>query len=90
MTPKQVLRINLIEIPNLEIACDNCEAAVTFKLPKDSLPRFFSCPGCNKQLWGEEQDPVFKRLFNVMRAISDWQRADGPAFELSFSLTKAD
>ena len=92
MTAEKVIRIHFSEISKVEVTCDKCGAGLTLPVPTDVLgyipPRHYRCPGpgCDKALWGDENDQRYRTVLGLLRALGNWQQLQGQEFKLSFSL----
>ena len=88
MTPQQIVRFDLREIPSLEVRC-KCGAVISLPLDKPtSLREHLACAGCNETLWKGrmEQDKVFFHLQNLVSAVSLWKEIQPDKFTVGFSL----
>jgi hypothetical protein len=88
MTAQSLLRIDITEIPAIEITCNKCSAMLSIPLPKQDVSESWNCLSCNTRLWHGEQDKVYLRLLGIMRSLSNWKEWQAPKnFSIGFSLT---
>lgn len=93
MTPKQIFKVNLMEIPHIEITCTLCGAAMVFPvpLPKNiNIKNGISCVACSEPLCKSQDDKALGYFANVLTALGDWKRLEEQRFTLSFSLTQKE
>jgi hypothetical protein len=87
VTPQQIVRFDLNEIPALEVRC-KCGTVISLPFTGRPLRERLSCAGCNEMLWGTEMenDKVFTLLQNLVRAFSMWKEVQPKQFSVGFSL----
>jgi len=87
MTPQQIIRFDLNEIPALEVRC-KCGAVISLPLTTRILRERLACAGCNEMLWlgRTEQDKIFLLLQNLISALSMWRELQPSQFSVGFSL----
>lgn len=86
MTPKSLIAIDLKELTALEIRCSNCGAVLAIPVIRENIRAAQPCPGCNVQLWDQEDSLLYNTLVNLVASLSSWQRRDEKRFTLGFSL----
>jgi uncharacterized paraquat-inducible protein A len=86
MTPTTATRIDLRELPTLDIRCNKCGSVVSLTLPRDNAAQDLSCAGCETVLW-RYQEPAHTAVTGLLRTISHWKSSgNGMPFTLGFSL----
>jgi hypothetical protein len=88
MTAKQVFKVDLAEIPQIEVTCTGCHGAIVLPIPKDiDLSNGIGCPGCNKPLCKSERDEALNAVSGIIQYLSKFQRLKEQRFTLTFSIT---
>jgi uncharacterized protein with PIN domain len=90
MTPQHIVKVDFREISAVEIVCSECKGAVILPVVKENVPQYFACPGCNRQLWGDQGAHFCGTVTRIVKAIAEWQRKDNPPFTLGFSLSDTE
>jgi hypothetical protein len=87
MTPQQLIRFDLNEIPALEVRC-KCGAVISLPLPSRPLRERVACAGCNEMLWlgRPENDKTFLLLQNLIQSMSSWRESQPSQFTVGFSI----
>jgi hypothetical protein len=91
MTAEKVIRIAFSEITKVEVTCDKCGAGLILPVPKENLltyipPQHYQCPGCDTNLWGDQNDKRYTAILGLLRTLGNIQQLTGLDFTLSFSL----
>lgn len=90
MMVQNILRIDLTEIPALEITCEKCGAMLSIPFPKQDVSQHWECLGCNTRLWDGEQDQAYVRLLGIVRSLNNWKQLQPPRkFNIGVSLLQS-
>jgi uncharacterized paraquat-inducible protein A len=90
MTVKQVFKVDLMEIPHLEITCISCGGSITIPIPSSNPIGAMSCPGCNRRLYDEGDNPRRRHVAGIIHALSNWKSLEEKGFTLNFSIAKKE